>query len=402
MLVEWLYKTTLEVSLLIGLVLLIRPVVRRMLGARVACWLWCLPMIRAVMIDRPERPRIVIESLGPGTGNLDVFPSPESWTVPAGMPWEAIWIGGAALWIALKLIAWIRFRAALDASSAPLEMAGPIPACAPRGLFARRASFVASDLPGTPFVTGLINPRICLPHDFAERYRPEEQGWMIRHELMHVTRHDLWMQLAWESLRAAFWFNPLVHIGARAMRDDQELACDQAILGECDAEARYSYGKTLIESAGAGWHPIALPFFGKHKERIAMLARHRSSRLRNVIGLALCAALGACALTSPAPEIARESDEKRITINFAYIELRAILQLLAEFSDSNIVVSDQVRNVDVTMRVENAPWDEVLEELVHCVGAEASRNGNVIVIRPAASPANPNECGDIRVSGQPI
>jgi hypothetical protein len=54
------------------------------------------------------------------------------------------------------------------------------------------------------------------------------------------------------------------------------------------------------------------------------------------------------------------------------------------------------------MRAENTPWDDVLEKLVHCVGGELGQNGNVIVIRPAASPANPTECGDITVTGRRI
>ena len=402
MLADWLYRTTLEMSLLIGFVLLIRPAVRRMLGARVACWLWCLPMIRAVMLDRPARPQIVIESLGPATANLDIFPSTEIWTVPAGMPWATLWIGGIAVWCGLKLLAWSRFRAALNASAAPIEIADPIPAYAPCGPLARRVSFIASDLPGTPFVTGLVAPRICLPHDFAERFSPEQQGWMIRHELMHVASHDLWMQLAWEILCAVFWFNPIVHIGARAMRDDQELACDQAILSDCDANARYSYGKTLIASAGAGRHPISVPFFGQHKERIAMLTRHRVSRFRNAMGLALCASLAACTLTGPAPEVVQDSEEERITLNFANLELRAIFKLLAEFSNTNIVVSTELPNVGVTMSARDVPWDEVLTTLVHCVGAEMGQDGNVIVIRPAAEAAAADRCSDIVLSGRPI
>lgn len=401
MLIDWLIRTTLELSLLIGLVLVLRPLVRRAFGARAAYWLWCIPLLRAVLIDRPERPQLVIESLGPATGGFDVFPLPASLSALSvsgtifpgtifSISWAAVWIAGLSLWLALKLLAWLRFRAALGAGAVPIDP--PV---------AGRVRFVVCDLPGTPFVTGLVRPRVCLPPDFTQRFDARQQSWIIQHELMHVARHDLWMQFAWEMLRAAFWFNPLVHIAARALRHDQELACDQAIVGHCDADARWHYGKTLIASAGAYPQPVSIPFFGKHRERIAMIARHRASKIRHGIGIALCAALGACALTSPPPPVIQAGTGDPITLNFVDLDLRAVLQLLAEFSGSNIVVSDQIPQANVTMSARSVPWDEVLARLVSCVGAELGPNsGNVIVIRPSAD--GPGRCDDIEISGRPI
>ena len=67
-----------------------------------------------------------------------------------------------------------------------------------------------------------------------------------------------------------------------------------------------------------------------------------------------------------------------------------------------MLVSDQVPNVGVTMAVADVPWNEVLEQLVHCVGAELGQDGNIIVIRPGTGPANQSECGFIRLSDQAI
>lgn len=398
MILEWLYRTTFEVSLLIGLVLLIRPAVRRLLGARVAYWLWCVPMIRAVLPDRPERPRILVETLGSGTGGFEAFPTSPLAAATGGIPWEFVWLAGAFAWLVFKLVAWFRFRAALEASAEPLVVPDSIDASASRAAIVHRVRFVASDLPGTPFATGLVRPRICLPPDFAERFTLEERAWMVRHELMHVARRDLWVQFAWEWLRAAFWFNPLVHLAARALRDDQELACDQAIVSRCDTGARYSYGKTLIASTGAVAHPVSVPFFGNHRERIAMIARHRASKMRAGIGILLCVALGACALTSP-PPVSVDTDQ-RITLKMVDLPLRNLLTLLAEFSGSNIVISADVPDINVTMSADNAPWDEVLEQVASCVGAELDLSTtNLILIGPVADGDVVGNCGDIEISG---
>ena len=108
-----------------------------------------------------------------------------------------------------------------------------------------------TDLPGTPFVTGLVRPLVHLPTDFFQRFSREEQKWVVQHELTHSARGDLWIQVLWELLRGVFSFNPIVHLATGAMRDDQELACDQAVLGASSNDDRYSYGRALLVGAGA-------------------------------------------------------------------------------------------------------------------------------------------------------
>ncbi|MDX1561589.1 MAG: hypothetical protein R3305_01610, partial [Gammaproteobacteria bacterium] len=125
MLVDWLDKTTLDVTLLIALVLVLRPFVRRWLGAAAAYWLWCLPLLRAVIVARPERPRIVVESLGPGTANFDPLAATALGSVPDVVPWASIWIAGASIWIAVKLFAWWRLHAALRAGALPIDVQAP-------------------------------------------------------------------------------------------------------------------------------------------------------------------------------------------------------------------------------------------------------------------------------------
>jgi hypothetical protein len=126
--------------------------------------------------------------------------------------------------------------------------------------------------------------------------------------LAHWKRLDLWVQCAWELLRTIFWFNPLVHLAAHAVRTDQELACDQSILGDCGDRDRYHHGQALLAGAGVARGFRTTPSFGfGQKERIAMVTRHRKSPTRSLVGLALCGALGAFALTE-APEVVAQED----------------------------------------------------------------------------------------------
>ncbi|HEX5419289.1 MAG TPA: type IV pilus secretin PilQ [Gammaproteobacteria bacterium] len=73
---------------------------------------------------------------------------------------------------------------------------------------------------------------------------------------------------------------------------------------------------------------------------------------------------------------------QRLTLNFQDIETRAVLQLLADTSGLNIVVSDSVRG-NVTLRLQNVPWDQALDILLATKGLGMRRNGNVILVAPA-------------------
>jgi type IV pilus assembly protein PilQ len=78
----------------------------------------------------------------------------------------------------------------------------------------------------------------------------------------------------------------------------------------------------------------------------------------------------------------KEYEGQRLTLNFQDIETRAVLQLLAETSGKNIVVSDTVRG-NVTLRLRNVPWDQALDIVMTTKGLDMRQNGNVIIVAPA-------------------
>ena len=78
----------------------------------------------------------------------------------------------------------------------------------------------------------------------------------------------------------------------------------------------------------------------------------------------------------------REYEGQRLSLNFQDIETRAVLQLLAESSGRNIVVSDTVQG-NVTLRLRNVPWDQALDIVMTTKGLDMRENGNVIIVAPA-------------------
>ncbi len=96
-------------------------------------------------------------------------------------------------------------------------------------------------------------------------------------------------------------------------------------------------------------------------------------------------------VVEPAPEESKdfvldlsekEYEGDRVTFNFQDIPVRTVLQLIADFSELNIVVGDTVQG-NVTLRLINVPWDQALDILLDSKSLDQRRNGNVIWVAPA-------------------
>src|SRR5947207_1434751 len=88
-----------------------------------------------------------------------------------------------------------------------------------------------------------------------------------------------------------------------------------------------------------------------------------------------------------APEERPVYTGERLTLNFQDIETRAVLQLLADASGQNIVVSDSVSG-NVTLRLQNVPWDQALDIVLRTKGLDKRRQDNVIIVAPQAELAS--------------
>jgi len=159
-------------------------------------------------------------------------------------------------------------------------------------LFVREADVLQADaVAGLPAALGVFNPVIVLPKDFDTRYSAEQRALMLDHERSHIRHGDLQANAGFLLLRCLFWFNPLLHVAARAFRHDQELACDQRVIAR-NPESRRAYGEAMFRTQlatqalplGCHWgftHPL--------KERIEMLKTNLPTRARRAVGASLLA-----------------------------------------------------------------------------------------------------------------
>ncbi len=81
---------------------------------------------------------------------------------------------------------------------------------------------------------------------------------------------------------------------------------------------------------------------------------------------------------------------ERLSLNFQDIEVRAVLQLLGDFTGKNMVVADSVRG-SITLRLRNVPWDQAMDLILKTRGLDKREDGNIILIAPAAELAAQEE-----------
>ena len=284
-------KANLVLAATIALVLVLRRPVRAAFGARSAYALWlAVPLAvlallvpaRTITLPAPTKPAAVSAAPTARTTPTPALkPVPrQARSLPIGEVLLGLWIAFALGGLAIQAERQRRFVRSLGRLSATGE-----------------AGLLRAERPGVgPAVIGALAPRVVLPADFAERFTAEEQALILAHEKNHLAVGDAQINAAVTALQCLFWFNLLIHVGAAALRVDQEIACDAAVLAR-HPKTRRAYGEAMLKTQLAA----CAPPLGCHwpasantqlKERFTMLARHHASRGRHLAGAAAVAILG--------------------------------------------------------------------------------------------------------------
>ena len=97
----------------------------------------------------------------------------------------------------------------------------------------------------SPFIYGLVHPKIYLPMDLDSRQRK----YVLTHERVHLRRHDYVFKMIGSLALMFHWFNPILWYAYILMSKDMEMACDEAVLGRLGSGGRVNYGMTLLQFA---------------------------------------------------------------------------------------------------------------------------------------------------------
>ena len=151
----------------------------------------------------------------------------------------------------------------------------------------------------SPFVLGIVNPKIYLPFNMNE----QDMSHVIAHEQAHIRRKDHWWKPFGFLLLTIHWFNPLMWLGYVLLCRDIELACDEKVVKELNAEQKADYSQALLTCSVNRRMIAACPLaFGEVgvKNRVKSVLNYKKPAFW-IIAIAIVASIvvAVCFLTNP-------------------------------------------------------------------------------------------------------
>ena len=154
----------------------------------------------------------------------------------------------------------------------------------------------------TPFILGIVKPKIYLPSDMA----PESQSYVLKHEHEHLRHRDHWWKPLGYLLLCVYWFNPLVWTAYLLFCRDLEMACDERAVAGMGEGERKAYSYALLSCAAPGRAVAACPLaFGENsvKSRIKNVLQFKKAGFWVIAAVLVITVIAAvCFLTNPKEE----------------------------------------------------------------------------------------------------
>ena len=155
----------------------------------------------------------------------------------------------------------------------------------------------------SPFVLGLVKPRIYLPSELDVLSGSESMECILAHEKAHLKSLDHWWKLLGYLLLAVYWFHPLVWAAYILFCRDIEFACDERVIKNMDLEEKKKYSDVLLKCSMQKKMVVSYPLsFGEVsiKARVGAVLNYRRPAFWTVIAaVAACVVSALCFLTNP-------------------------------------------------------------------------------------------------------
>ena len=199
------------------------------------------------------------------------------WTYLAG--W--VWLIGLGAMLLYALVSYLRLRRRVSVS------------------LCVRENIYLCDAISSPFILGVVKPRIYLPSGLDEVQRQN----VLSHERAHLARRDHWWKPLGFALLAVYWFNPVLWLAYALLCRDIELACDERVIRTMDESAVKTYSTVLLACSMPRKAVITCPLaFGEVgvKERVRNALRYKKPAFWVIAAsVAVCVVVAVCFLTNP-------------------------------------------------------------------------------------------------------
>lgn len=318
------FETSLSTGIMIVFFILFSPLLVRRYAAKWKYWVWLFLALWLVIPMKPIKDlgsswnRLLIEIQPERTGDTLVTAKdgadsivievptrivtgivPLSAEGPKGLAGlemvAAIWLCGGIGYISMHVFSYFHYRKSLMKRGVPVEDEEIL----------RQLSLVKKELgiknrisiwkyskAASPMLIGFLKPVLVLPE---EEYNKEELFFIIKHELVHFKRHDIWMKLLLVVANGVHWFNPVVWLMQKEAVIDMEMSCDERVVQNIDYAGKKAYAEALFSTfhrRHAGNTFLSTQFQGgkqimKKRFKNILLGKRKRNGLLLLTGIAL-------------------------------------------------------------------------------------------------------------------
>lgn len=181
----------------------------------------------------------------------------QGWQEPTGISSIAfIWMVGILVFLSYSIISYLRLKKKLDCC------------------ICLREKIYLADYIDTPFVLGIISPKIYLPSEMDEH----EMNYVIAHEEVHIKRGDYLVKIVAYCITCIHWFNPLAWVAFWFLGKDMEISCDEHVIRNLDQKCRGEYAETLLRLTTGKRNRYGVPLAfgeGNTKGRIRNIMKYK-------------------------------------------------------------------------------------------------------------------------------
>ncbi len=278
-LLDFLMSKTLGISLLIVIMLVVRPLLRKFFSAQVSYRLWLiLPLFLILPLNTLD---ISIQS-----GMFTIVPNIHSvlTTSVQQLPVNklslellicAMWVAGVLILFSIYLLNYRKLKHSLRLYDYQM----------PGNIECPGINIVNTKLIDVPAVFGLFQPILILPENF-HTLSENNQSLILLHECYHLSRHDHHLNFFRILFKIIFWFNPLVYLADKLIEMDQEVSCDSGLIKKSDSEFKKQYIKAIIETVEGQQTNYLLSQWNYQsliKERIKMIKQSNKRKMHGWI-----------------------------------------------------------------------------------------------------------------------
>lgn len=297
------------------------------------------PVTSQIVYDTPvyHSPEVILESaLEETAASVGSAPKEESLSVLSVV--SVVWIVGVVLMLLYTAVSYVLL---LRRTREGVEREKGIWLC---------------DRIASPFILGVIKPRIFLPSDLE----PEYEAFVVAHERAHLKRLDhLWKPLGF-ILLAVYWFNPVMWLAYILLCRDIELACDEKVLQQLGTQVKQDYSTALINCSVPrrmiSACPLAFGEVGVKKRIKTILSYKKPAFWIIIIALVAAIAVAICFLTDP--EKKQEPAKETVTLELVSRQKDSLTVEWANNTDEHIVIG-----YDEIYYKEDGKWVELFESL---------------------------------------